>query len=119
MRTATTRRRFLKTIGAGAAAAGVPAALVRCATEPTPPAKPIGRVIVIGGGYAGATCAKYVRMWSNRRIEVFLVERSMQFVSCPLSNLVLGGSRQIGDLTMSHDKLREYGVQVIRDEATE
>src|SRR5262245_36478569 len=107
MTTATTRRRFLQTLGAGAAAAGAPAVLMRCATEPTPSAKPIGRVIVIGGGYAGATCAKYIRMWSNRSIEVFLIERSMQFVSCPLSNLVLGGSRQIADLTMSHDKLRE------------
>ena len=113
------RRQFLKAIGAGAAATATPAILTACATAPEAPPKPIGRVIVIGGGYGGATCAKYIRMWSERRIEVFLVERSTQFVSCPVSNLVLGGSRQIGDLTMGYDKLREYGVQVIRDEVTE
>jgi sulfide dehydrogenase [flavocytochrome c] flavoprotein subunit len=119
MKSEFTRRDFLRSISAGAAAAGAPALLVGCATEPTPPPKPIGRVIVIGAGYGGATCAKYIRMWSERRIEVFLVERNTQFVSCPLSNLVLGGSRKIDELTMGYDKLREYGVQVIRDEVTD
>ena len=113
------RRTFLKAIGAGTAATAAPAILTACATAPAEAPKPIGRVIVIGGGYAGATCAKYVRMWSERRIEVFLIERSTQFVSCPLSNLVLGGSRRIEDLTIGYEKLREYGVQVIRDEVTE
>jgi len=111
------RRAFLKAIGAGTAATATPAILTACATAEPP--KPIGRVVVIGGGYAGATTAKYIRMWSERRIEVFLIERNTQFVSCPLSNLVLGGSRQIGDLTMGYEKLREYGVQVIRDEVTD
>ena len=113
------RREFIKAIGASAAAAATPGILSGCATEPATPPKPIGRVIVIGGGYGGATCAKYVRMWSARRIEVFLIEQNSQFVSCPLSNLVLGGSRRIEDLTLGYEKLREYGVQVIRDEATE
>jgi NADPH-dependent 2,4-dienoyl-CoA reductase/sulfur reductase-like enzyme len=112
------RRQFLKAIGAGTAATAAPAILTACATAPAEAPKPIGRVIVIGGGYGGATCAKYIRMWSERRIEVFLIERNTQFVSCPLSNLVLGGSRQIGDLTIGYEKLREYGVQVIRDEVT-
>jgi sulfite dehydrogenase len=111
-----TRREFIKAIGAGAAAAATPALLAGCAMEPAAPPKPVGRVIVIGGGYAGATCAKYVRMWSERRIEVFLIERNAQFVSCPLSNLVLGGSRRIEDLTLGYEKLREYGVHVLRDE---
>jgi sulfite dehydrogenase len=113
------RRTFLKAIGVGTAATAAPAIFTACATAPADPPKPIGRVIVIGGGYGGATAAKYIRMWSQRRIEVFMIERSTQFVSCPLSNLVLGGSRQIGDLTMGYEKLREYGVQVIRDEVTE
>src|SRR3990170_4940696 len=108
-----TRRDFLKLTAAGAASA----TLAGCATV-AEVRKPIGRVIVIGGGYGGATCAKYIRMWSERRIEVFLIERSPQFVSCPVSNLVLGGSRSIQDITFGYEKLREYGVQVIRDEVT-
>jgi len=119
MRNDYTRREFIKAMGAGAAAAATPAILSGCATEPAAPPKPIGRVIVIGGGYGGATCAKYIRMWSERRIEVFLIERSPQFVSCPVSNLVLGGSRSLQDITFGYEKLREYGVQVIRDDVTE
>ena len=114
-----TRRDFIRAVGAGAAAAATQAILSGCASEPAAPAKPVGRVIVIGAGYGGATCAKYLRMWSERRIEVFLIERNAQFVSCPLSNLVLGGSRTIESLTIGYEKLREYGVQVIRDEVTE
>jgi sulfite dehydrogenase len=113
-----TRRDFIKAVGAGAAATATPAILGACAMEPAAPPKPIGRVIVIGAGYGGATCAKYIRMWSERRIEVFLIERNTQFVSCPLSNLVLGGSRTIESLTIGYEKLREHGVQVLRDEVT-
>ena len=113
-----TRRGFLKALGVGTAAAATPAIFSGCATGPTEPPKPVGRVIVIGAGYGGATTAKYIRMWSERRIEVFLIDRNAQFVSCPLSNLVLGGSRSIESLTLGYEKLREYGVQVIRDEVT-
>ncbi|MET0218298.1 MAG: NAD(P)/FAD-dependent oxidoreductase [Burkholderiales bacterium] len=111
------RRDFIKLIGAGAAGAGFPALLSGCATTPGSE-RPVGRVIVIGGGYGGATAAKYIRLWSERRVEVVLIERNTQFVSCPLSNLVLGGSRNIESLTLGYDKLRGYGVQVIRDEVT-
>ncbi|MCU0805204.1 MAG: NAD(P)/FAD-dependent oxidoreductase [Burkholderiales bacterium] len=108
-----TRRDFIKLLGAGTATG-----LAGCATDPAPPAKPVGTVIVIGGGYGGATAAKYIRMWSGGRIQVFLVERNATFVSCPLSNLVLGGSMNIEALTMGYQNLRAYGVQVIRDEVT-
>ncbi len=113
MTTAFDRRQFIKLMGAGTALG-----LAGCATAPSAPPKPVGRVIVIGGGYGGATAAKYIRMWSGGRVEVFLIERNTQFVSCPLSNLVLGGSRTIESLTMGYGGLRDYGVQVIRDEVT-
>ena len=109
-----TRRDFLKTSSALAAASLLPG----CAMEPAAPSKPIGRVIVIGGGYGGATAAKYLRMWSGSSIEVFLIERNAEFISCPTSNLVLGGTKTMGDITRSYAGLREYGVQLLRDEAT-
>lgn len=107
------RRDILKFLAAGAATG----ALAGCATTPEV-RKPIGRVVVIGGGYGGATAAKYIRMWSGGRIEVTLVDRSNQYVSCPMSNLVLGGSLKIEDITLGYTKLRDYGVRVIRDEVT-
>src|SRR6266705_4165512 len=110
-----TRRDFLKTSGALAATSPSPG----CAMEPAAPSKPIGRVIVIGGGYGGATAAKYLRMWSGGSIEVFLIERNAEFISCPLSNLVLGGTKTLSDITRGYGGLRSHGMKVIRDEATE
>jgi sulfide dehydrogenase [flavocytochrome c] flavoprotein subunit len=101
------RRHFL---GAGAALA-----LAGCAS--TGSEKPIARVVVVGGGYGGATAAKYIRTW-DPRIEVTLVERNQFFVSCPISNLVLAGSKRIEDVTLPYTGLSRYGVKVVRDEVT-
>src|SRR5258708_5444655 len=108
------RREFLKASGAAAATS----LLSGCVTQPSVPSKPIGRVIVVGGGFGGATAAKYLRIWSEGTIEVFLIERNPEFISCPTSNLVLGGTKTLAELTRGYAKLREYGVQVLRDEAT-
>jgi NADPH-dependent 2,4-dienoyl-CoA reductase/sulfur reductase-like enzyme len=106
------RREFLKAIGAAGAAGAVGA----CTTTSSAP--PIGRVVVVGGGYGGATAAKYVRMWSGGRIDVTLVEPNAAFVSCPMSNLVLGGSKAIADVTVPYDGLvRNHGVRVVHDSA--
>ena len=111
------RRSLLKAGAAGAAvaAAGV---LPGCATTETsaPAPKKIGRVVVIGGGYGGATAAKYINMWSGGAIEVYLIERERNFISCPISNLVLGGSQQMETITHSYAKLRERGIVVLNDE---
>jgi len=77
------------------------------------------RVVIVGGGFGGATAAKYIRMWSNNQIEVVLIERNATFISCPMSNTVLGGSRTINDLTRSYDTLkRKYGINLVHGEVT-
>ena len=77
------------------------------------------RVVVVGGGYGGATAAKYIRMWSDGQINVTLVEPNAAFVSCPISNLVLGGSKTMADITTPYDNLsRRHGVRVVRDMVT-
>ena len=104
------RRAFLKAAGAMA----LPG-LAGCAMG----GKPQGRVVVVGGGYGGATAAKYLRMWSDQGVDVTLVERNPQFISCPVSNLVIGGDKQLADITLSYDGLRrKWGVQVLHDEVT-
>jgi sulfite dehydrogenase len=75
-----------------------------------------GRVVVIGGGYGGATAARYLKLWAPD-IDVTMVERSDVFVSCPISNLVLGGNTQMSNITMGYDGLRSRGVNIVRDEA--
>jgi len=77
-----------------------------------------GKVVVVGGGWGGATAAKYTRMWSEGSIDVTLIEPNRSFVSCPISNLVIGGSRTIEQLTTSYDGLRKHGVNVVHDTVT-
>src|SRR6185312_13563441 len=102
------RRDFL-----GFAAAGSLAGLAGCAANV--PSK--ARVVVVGGGFGGATAAKYIRMW-DPSIDVVLVERDPSFVSCPISNLVLAGFAGMEDITRSIDGLARHGVRVVRDEVT-
>ena len=74
------------------------------------------QVIVIGGGYGGATAAKYIRMLSNYKISVLLVEPNTSFISCPMSNLVIGGSKTLADLTTPYDALMtRHGITLVRD----
>jgi NADPH-dependent 2,4-dienoyl-CoA reductase/sulfur reductase-like enzyme len=106
---ASSRRHLLKLGAAGSALA----AIGGCATVG---AAPLGRVVVVGGGYGGATAAKYLRLWSQGRIDVTLVEPSRSFVSCPLSNLVLGGSRSIEQITTPYSGLeKNHGVKLVHD----
>ena len=84
-----------------------------CATSQIPAR---ARVVVIGGGYGGATAARYVRLLSDHRIDVVLIEPAGSFISCPLSNLVVGGSKQLGDITTPYDALsRRHGITVVKD----
>ena len=77
-----------------------------------------GKVVVVGAGYGGATAAKYIRMWSNGTIDVTVVEPNAEFISCPMSNLVLGGSKDLAFLTTSYSNLTaRHGVRVLRDTA--
>jgi sulfide dehydrogenase [flavocytochrome c] flavoprotein subunit len=115
--TRMTRRQFLKATGAGGgvlAVAGLPGcAMFRGETEVARGR----RVVVVGGGWGGATAAKYIRL-ADATIEVILLEHKKKFVSCPFSNLVLSGARGIGSLTFGYGGLREYGVKVRHEAAT-
>jgi sulfite dehydrogenase len=77
----------------------------------------IGRVVVVGGGFGGATAARYLKMWGGN-IDVTLVERNAAFVSCPISNLVVGGFRTIGDVTRGYDGLKAMGIKVVQGEVS-
>ena len=105
------RRSFLKTSSALLAASGTLGLVSGCATMGSGP-----KVVVVGGGFGGATAAKYVRMWSDYGINVTLVEPNASFISCPISNLVLGGSKSMADITTPYDNLgKRHGVNLVRD----
>lgn len=104
-----------RTLLQAAAAGGLGAALAGCAT-PRVPAR--AQVVVVGGGYGGATTARYLRLLSDQRIDVVLVEPNPQFVSCPMSNLVVGGVQPLASVTRPYDTLRAQGVTLVHDLAT-
>ena len=106
------RRDFLKAAGATGFSAGV-VTLGGCASGSS---KAKGHVVVVGGGYGGATAAKYLRMWSNGSVDVTLIERNTEFTSCPISNLVIAGEKTLADITVSYEGLRKWGVRVIHDD---
>jgi sulfide dehydrogenase [flavocytochrome c] flavoprotein chain len=108
------RREFIRLSGLGLSGLILPPQLYAMGRKP-----PLGHVVVIGGGFAGATVAKYLRLWSLHNIRVTVIEKSSQFVSCPLSNLVLGGSKNINDLTFGFELLKKnHGIQWVQDEVT-
>jgi len=105
------RRNFLALLG-GTAATGLLGFPAAC------PGAYKARVVVVGGGYGGATAAKYLRLM-DPRIEVILIEKDEKFISCALSNEVLAGERTLSSLSFNYDPLAVYyGVSVVHDEVT-
>src|SRR5438034_8095693 len=116
--TRLTRREFLKTGARGAgllAVTGVAGCAPALRGDFAP--KTGRRVVVIGGGWGGATAAKYVRL-GDPSIEVVLLEPNRRFVSCPFSNLVLSGVRSIDSLTFGYGGLRGHGVRILHASAS-
>ncbi|BCG62649.1 MAG: sulfide dehydrogenase [flavocytochrome c] flavoprotein chain [Methyloprofundus sp.] len=108
------RREFIKLTSATAALAVTPSMLR--AQEGSFEA----RVVVVGGGFAGATLAKYLRLWSNGQIQVTMIDKNPDHVSCVLSNLILNDRLQLADITQSYTPLEEnYGVIVEQGEVTD
>jgi NADPH-dependent 2,4-dienoyl-CoA reductase/sulfur reductase-like enzyme len=105
------RRAALRAFGAAAASLAAPAVLAQGATR--------ARVVVIGGGFGGATAAKYLRKWSAGAIDVTLIERNQTFISCPGSNETLSGERAFDTLVHGYDKLAaNWGVNVVQASVT-
>jgi sulfite dehydrogenase len=100
-------------LGAGLALGGL--ALAGCASTGSGPS--LGRVVIVGGGFGGTTAARYLKMWGGN-IDVTMVDRNPEFISCPISNLVIGGYKQMADITRSYDGLKAMGVKVVRGEVT-
>ena len=109
-----TRRHVLATLGsAGAVAlAGIGPSMVRAQGGAA------GRVVVVGGGFGGATAARYLKLF-NPSLDVTLVEPAARFFTCPFSNLVLGGLRSMDQIGHGFDGLRAVGIKVIAEAAAD
>jgi NADPH-dependent 2,4-dienoyl-CoA reductase/sulfur reductase-like enzyme len=109
------RRHFLELAVAGSAWSSMAAA----AGKPGRARPALGRVVVVGAGYGGATAARYVRILSGGRIDVILVDQGADFISCPVSNRVLGGQKTLEQLTFGYGLLQQHhGVKFMRGSVT-
>lgn len=120
------RRDFLRLLGAttvgAVGAAAIPSWLANdgtgrstAATRPVVPTDPAisGRkVAVVGGGMAGATAAKYLRLWGGTGLAVTLIDQNPAYTSNIMSSMVLVGERTLSSLVYTYDLLRSYGVSV-------
>jgi sulfide dehydrogenase [flavocytochrome c] flavoprotein subunit len=78
-----------------------------------------GRVVIVGGGFGGATCAKYLRR-TNPDLDITLVEQNPQYVTCPFSNTVVAGMNPLSAITVDYARLRDrYNINIVADRATE
>jgi sulfide dehydrogenase [flavocytochrome c] flavoprotein subunit len=109
-----TRRRFIQTTGACTAFASL------AAVAPTAFGKDAkARVIVIGGGYGGTIAAKYIKM-ADPTIDVMLIEKNTHYVSCPMSNEVLGGERSIDSITFDYKTMgASHAINIVHDKVVE
>ena len=102
------RRDFVRLLSAAAAATAFAGTGARAASAPF-------RAIVVGGGMAGATAAKYLRLWGGPSVSVTLIESHARYTSCIMSNKVLTGERSLASLVYRYTALRDkYGVQILR-----
>ena len=101
------RRAFLRRGVAAAATALLPAPLL---------AQGAPRIVVVGGGFAGASCARALRQ-ADRRIGVTLVEASPTFTACPLTNAVIGGLRELTAQQFAYDRIAADGITLARGTA--
>ncbi|HNA30605.1 MAG TPA: NAD(P)/FAD-dependent oxidoreductase [Thiobacillaceae bacterium] len=104
------RRQFLH----AAAALGL-APLSSLASPAIAKARP--RVVIVGAGFGGAACARYLKLWEPR-VEVTLIEPNTQFVSCPMSNTVIGGLNRLEDITFPYRYIREAVDRFVQDSVT-
>src|SRR5215469_4459792 len=105
----TSRREFLKTAAAGASAAMLPLPAIAQGAG--------GRVVVVGGGFGGATCARFIKR-IDPRVSVTLVETDRTFIACPFSNMVIAGLRELSAQQFGYDKLATDQVAVQFSPAT-
>jgi len=110
------RREFLK-ISAGVTGAASLGAITGCAATSATPAKAAYKVVIVGAGFGGATCARYLKMWEPK-IEVTIIEPNAHFVSCPTSNGVLAGLAKMEDITFTYDYLKKAVNHWVADTVT-
>ncbi|MDR2884018.1 MAG: NAD(P)/FAD-dependent oxidoreductase [Deferribacteraceae bacterium] len=109
-----TRRSFLTAVAAGAVVTAT--GCNKKTSTPAPATPAVKRIVVLGAGFGGSTAAKYLKML-DPTLDVTLVDRSAAHTSCPLSNEVIFGLRDISFITLPHKPFADrYGIRFVQAE---
>ena len=81
-------------------------------------AQAAARIVVIGGGFGGAACARALKR-IDPKFEVTLLEPNRTFTACPFSNEVIAGLREIEVQRFTYDKIAASGYQNLTEEERE
>lgn len=103
-----TRRKFVRGMAAAAASLALPAPLF---------AQSVPRVVVIGGGFGGASCARELRRF-DPKLQVTIIEPNKIFTACPFSNEVLAGLRDLKTQQFGYDRIATEGINIVAQAAT-
>ena len=103
------RRQFVAAAAASAGASVLPRPLLAQGAQP--------RIVVIGGGFAGATAARFLKR-TDPRLDVTLVEPNPIFAACPFSNEVIAGLRDMRAQLFGYDRIAGDGVVMVHQAAT-
>ena len=108
------RRSFLSSLFYGVSSFGLSGSIISQSY-----AKPLAKVVILGGGWGGLSAAKTIKLLSPE-IEVIVVEKENMFRSCPISNWVIGQMKSMEDITFKYDRLKNvYGIKFINEEVLE
>ncbi len=100
------RRKFIKLLGGASALLPVSGQLTACGKKAS------ARVVIVGGGFGGSTCAKYLRRFDNT-LDITLIDSSKRFVTCPFSNMVISGMQTIDSISHDYTAQTNRAVNVV------
>ncbi|QOZ75767.1 cytochrome C [Bradyrhizobium sp. CCBAU 53351] len=96
---------------------GIAAAAASLATPSILRAQSAGRIVVVGGGFGGAACARALKR-ADANLQVTLIEPNKVFTSCPFSNEVIAGLRKMETQRFGYDRIAAEGIVVVAQAAT-
>jgi len=101
-----TRRKFIKLLGGTGALLSAHSLLTGCGKTAS------AKVVIIGGGFGGSTCAKYLRRFDSN-LDITLIEASSRFITCPFSNMVISGMQTMDSISHDYTAQTDRGINMV------
>lgn len=104
------RRKFIKLLAGSGALLSATGLLSGCSKGSS------AKIVIIGGGFGGSTCAKYLQRFDNS-LDITLVEPSTRFITCPFSNMVINGMQSLESISHDYNAQKNRGINIVHARA--